>query len=45
MQDDGDDVDIILRRRRRRTPRCSKLWVRTWLDEGRRLMHGHYRVS
>ena len=34
MQDDADTVDIILRRRRRRTPRRSKLWVRAWLDKG-----------
>ena len=43
MQDDADAVDIILRRRWRRTPRRSKFWVRVRQDEGRRLIH--YRVS
>ena len=44
-KDGADAVDIILRRRRRRPLRRSKLWVRAWLDVDRRLMHGHYRVS
>ena len=39
--DDADAVDIILRRRRRKTPSDSNLWVRAWLDESRRLIHGH----
>ena len=42
MQNDADTVDVILRQRRRRTPRRSSLLVRAWLDEGRRLMHDHY---
>ena len=41
MQDDTDAVDIILRRRRIRTPMRSNILVRAWLDEGRRLVHGH----
>ena len=42
LQADADIIHVILRRRWRRAPRRRRIWVRAWLDEARRLQHGHY---
>jgi hypothetical protein len=42
VYDYSDMVHIILRRRRRRPKRRRRFWVRPWLDESRRIEHGHF---
>ena len=42
VQDYANVVHLTQRRRRRRAPRHSRVWVRQWLDVDRRLQYGHY---
>ena len=42
VQTDADITRLLLARRRRRAQRRRRTWVRSWLEDGRRLQHGQY---
>ena len=42
FQDGANAVLLIQERRRRRAPKPNRVWVRQWMDVGRRLQYDNY---